>query len=113
VAATAVCPELACVRIAILVAGIAVSRSTLVDIVDMAIRTCRCAVSSGQFERGQVVVEGGWQPCACAVAATAAGSKSSSVGVAILVAGIAVIGRALVNIIDMATQASGCTMFAG
>jgi hypothetical protein len=47
------------------------------------------------------------------VAGSAIRSITSSVGVAILVAGIAVTGRALVNVIDMATQASGCTMFAG
>jgi hypothetical protein len=103
VAATAVYPELACVRIAILVAGITVSRSTLIDIVDMAVRTGHSGVSSSQFERGQVVVEGGWQPCACAVAATAVGSKSASMGVDILVAGIAIRGCTLENVIHMAT----------
>jgi hypothetical protein len=47
------------------------------------------------------------------VAGSAIRSIMSSVSIAILVAGIAASRGALVNVIDMATQASGCTMFAG
>jgi hypothetical protein len=113
VAGPAVGPEPATMRIAIPMAAITVSGRALVDIIDMAVRTGHTGVSSGQFERGQVMVKAGWQPCRGGVATAAVCSKPPTVRVTILMAAITVCGCAFVDIIDMTVRTSHTGVLSG
>jgi len=72
-------------------AGIAVAGCTLIDLVDMTALTTGCDVFTGQFEGGEIVIEGGRQPAFCGVAGTTIAAKTALVRVFRCMAGVAVL----------------------
>ena len=112
VAGSAACTVPTSMGVAILMTGIAVVWSALVEAVDMATRASHRGVFTGQFEGGQVVIEGGWFPTVYGMAGTTSRAKVAVVIVVLLVAGIAVAGSAMVDMVDMATRTGGCGVFA-
>jgi len=94
--------EPAIVIVILPVAGIAVGASTLKDIVDMTVLTGDGVVFAGQFESEQIVIDSGWQPASGSVTGCAVCSELAVVFIIILMAGIAIAGCALEDIIDMA-----------
>lgn len=92
--------------------GIAVAGCPLVEAVDMATRASHRGVFTGQFEGGQVVIKGGWFPTVDGMAGTTSRAKVAFVIVVPLVAGIAVAGSAMVDMVDMATRTVSCGVFA-
>ena len=86
-------------------AGVAICGRALVNLVDMATLTGRSNVFACQFESCQIVVHGGRSPAGGSVAGTTSGAKAAFVGIFYGMAGIAVTGYALKNMIDMAARA--------
>lgn len=97
----AVRTEPAIVIVILLVAGIAVGGRTPKDVVDMTVLTGDCSVFTGQFEGEQIVIYVGRQPAGGGVAGGAVCSELAVVFIILLMAGIAVGGCALENVIDM------------
>jgi NADH:ubiquinone oxidoreductase subunit 3 (subunit A) len=101
VAGTTVRAELAAVSIVVLMAGIAIAGCALVNIVYMATCTGNRGMRAAKFECGQVMVKSGWFPGVCCMTGTTIRSKTASVSVVLFVAGIAVAGCSLVDIVDV------------
>jgi hypothetical protein len=101
VTGTTVRPQAAGMPVVSFVAGITVGWRAFVDIVDMATGTDQRGMSPGQFEGGQVMVEGGRFPSVDIVTDCAVGSKSATVFIYVLVAGITIVGSTFIDIIDM------------
>jgi len=113
VAGPTVRTELPSMRVAIFVAGIAVNGSALVNIIGMATCTGGRGVFAGQFEVGHIMVEGGRFPGGGGVAGTTVCTELAIMTIILLMAGIAVGGCTLEDIIAMTAQACGCGVFAG
>jgi hypothetical protein len=74
--------------------------------IDMTVRAGSCYVLTRQFEDGQVMVEFGRSPAVGGVAGTTVSAEAPLVNIFFCVAGIAVFGCPLKNMINMAIRAS-------
>lgn len=87
-------------------ADIAVGGCALKNMIDVAILTGGGDVLTRQFEDGQVMVEFGRSPAVGGVAGTTVSAEAPLVNIFFCVAGIAVFGCPLKNMINMAIRAS-------
>ena len=106
VTAFAAQPHATLVFIVILVAGQAVHRRALVNAIRMAARTGRVNMCAGQLKGRQVVIKRRPGPAIGTMTALAAWPHATLVFIVILVAGVAVRWRALINTIHMAARTS-------
>lgn len=91
--------------IVLVIAGVtcvAIRGGALVDPADMAGGAGHTGMRAGQFEGGQVVVEGGGSPCERGVAEAAIGAEGTLVGIIGGVAGVTIDGCAGIDIACMA-----------
>lgn len=91
VAGATIAAKLAQVHVFFRMTGIAVAGCTLIDLVEMTTLTTGCDVFTGQFEDGEIVIEGGRQPAFCGVAGTTIAAKTAMVRVFRCMAGAAVL----------------------
>ncbi len=105
VASSAVLAELAIVRVVSAVAGEAVLRRSLVDILRVAVAAVHLFVPSGQPKSSPVMVEGGSIPTVRCVAASAVLAELAIVRIVSPVAGEAVLRRSLIDILRVAVAA--------
>ena len=102
VALAAVLPQGALVRVIFGVASEAVLGSAFENAVDMAGCTVRCLVLADQWERGQVMIHGGWCPPVRGVALTAFLAKIALVTILFGVACETILWGALENVVNVA-----------
>ncbi len=105
--------ELAAVLVILLMAGIAIGRRTLKDVVDVTAQASRADVLADQFESGQVMVEEGRFPACWCVAGAAICAKTTLVIIICRMAGVAVSGSALENMSNMTIHTGGNNVLAG
>ena len=82
------------------------------NVIDMTTRTGNIDVLTCQFKRGQIVVEGGRGPAAGRVAGATVSTELAVMIVVLLVAGIAVRGCAMEDLVDMTARTGNCSVLA-
>ena len=110
-AGCAICAELTVVFVILLMAGIAISRRTLEDVVHMAALTTYFPMFAIQFKGGQVMVKVCALPILRCMTGFALGSKTAIVLIILLMTGITIAGRAFVHVVHMALFAGYLIVF--
>lgn len=105
-------PKTAIMFVILGMTGIAISRGTLENMVDMTAFTGNIGMFTSQFESGQVVVKSGRQPACCRVTGRAVGAETAVVFIVRRVAGEAISGSTGKYIVDMTAFAGDIDMLA-